>query len=270
MSHYRMVNYHWYEKEAELAQVVGWAGELDRQYPDSRLIAVGQSAAWMVHVVAQMRRQQGRPEHCTIIPFSGNFMHREYDAGKRYPENIWTSTFTPDHAKGWPKAAPLKDYFNHLSTQGCAPAQIIADHRAGLPSVFVDMAETAKGIASFMTLYMQEARRDDLQDDLLRAASFYIYDHFGNLDRGHVTLTDPESETYIVPINARALDAKERFVIALVADGNSLVAQSSRLAPYYDLLSRNPAPLAAENQKVQEMIRSNLAQTLQSAQPPAP
>ncbi len=270
MSHYRMVNYHWYEKEAELTQVVRWAGELDRQYPDSRLIAVGQSAAWMVHVVAQMRRQEGRPENCTIIPFSGNFMHREYDANKRYPENMWTSTFTPDHAKGWPKAAPLKNYFNHLSTHGCTPAQIIADHRAGLPAVFVDMAETAKGMASFMTIYMQEARRDDMQDDLLRASSFYIYDHFGNLDRGHLALTDADGESYTVPITARALDSQERSAMKLVADGNSLVPQSSRLAPYYDLLSRHPAPLDAENQKVQDTVRANLGRTLQSAPHPAP
>lgn len=270
MSHYRMVNYHWYEKEAELTQVVRWAGELDRQYPTSRLVAVGQSAAWMVHVAALMRRQQGRPENCAIIPFSGNFMNREYDPGKRYPDNMWTSEFTPDDAKGWPKAAPLKNYFNHLATHGCTAAQIIAGYKAGVPTVFVDMAETAKGIASFMTIYLQEARRDDLQDDLLRSASFYIYDHFGNLDRGHVKLHDPDGESYTVPITARALDTQGRFVIKLVADGNSLGPQTSRLAPYYDLLSRHPAPQDAENQGVQDIVRANLHRTLQNTPPPAP
>ena len=269
MSHYLMANYQWYERDREVEQVVRWGTELDRLYPDCRLVAVGQSAAWMVHVAGEIRRRQSRPENCTIIPFSGNFMNRAHRPGARYPENTWSSDFTPDESKPWPKPEHRRQYFNHLAAQGCRPAQIAADHRDGLKTVFVDMAETARGIASFMTLYCQEARQDGVKTTLLQAASFYIYDSFGTLDQAAVTLRDPEGEAYDVPVTARVLNSEERFTMKLVAGGNALDAKSSRLAPYYNLTSRNPEPQEAGNQALQNTIRASLDSALQKHLSPA-
>lgn len=255
-------NQRWFETTERRRQVIDWAYQLDRAYPQQRLVAVGQSAAWMVSLAGYIREQQGRPNHTAIIPFSGKFLRRERDAARKYPENMWLPHFSPmQGGRGhglWPRGLPMKDYFNHIASSGAGPDQAIDAARGGLRTVFVDMGETFEGVASFAALYLQESDRRGVLEEAMQSISFHLYDSYNTLPEGRISITDDRGCVYDCPVAVQGLSPEERMTIAMVADSNALNEKSSRLADYYNLTEREPYPKKADNAALVERIRTVL------------
>lgn len=278
-------NGRWFDRAGWRNQAIDWAYQLDQTYPEHRLVAVGQSPAWMVHLAGYIREQQGRPNNTTIIPFSGNFLGRDRDDRVKYPANPFLPAFrptvdqpevTPEAQKLWPREPVVSAYFTHLAGLNAAPENIVADARRGLKTVFIDAGETFKGIASFAALYLKDADHKGILGDLMQSMQFHLYDVNSTLPESTIHLTDDNRHTYDLPVAVHQMNSHERFVISLVATCNSLGDTSSRLAEYYDLTDPDPHIKKASNAARVSEIRGILEEQVRlraqraAPSPPAP
>lgn len=140
----------WWNEKTAIDTVVQMAGALNDDHPDARLVAVGQSLAWVVYAAGKLREAAGQPDNTEYIAFTGSFMRRGQD-GKDGP------TFRMDRPN-YPDEGRLNDYFDYLAGTGVSPVRTAAlFNTAAKPSIYVDFVVEGLGFATFMHMFLKSA-----------------------------------------------------------------------------------------------------------------
>lgn len=247
----------WFERDSFRACVIDWAYALDRQYPDSRIVAVGQSAAWIVQAASLLRQAQGRGPATEILPYSGRLL----------ADTIGEPTcFRLIDA--WPQARAISRYFNHLAGIGCHPRDIIRNAQAGQDTVFVDMMNKGTGFASFITLWLQEAARHDQLDDAMRAMRLHAYDLHDKFNGAPLATTDNRGGSYRIPVTYTDLNNIEYDVMRAISKStDKTTGLGIRLAPQYALTGRKAGLVPVnDNDGVRQKITGMLAADIEQRQ----
>lgn len=122
------------------------ARNLDKQYPDRKLVALGHSPSWLVVTAAMIRYDEGRSRNAAFIPFSGHHLSlKARGADITYQENSFAKLST----------AHCRNYFNALARKSILPATIY--QKAGAQDkkpVLIDYGYSARGMMSFIDAYL--------------------------------------------------------------------------------------------------------------------
>lgn len=266
LMHYSFHRKRWFESEADIETGIRMAERILQACIGTRIIAVGQSAAWLTHIIGRLQEARGLENQTQIIPFSGSFLSHSFKISECLnPPPV----YKPGDNKKWPTNKAVRAYFNHIADYKADPA-----HVARTKTSFVDMVETGAGYASFAALYMQEAARRNIANDVLANADFHVLTYRRNNPPSAWQLWDDQRQCHIVPLHHHLLNVEEKLVINSMSDGNALTEISNRIVPYYPLNEGDaPAPIMPHNQiqieRVKNAIEPVLRKYIQASAPKA-
>ncbi len=253
---------HWWKNPNNINNLLNAAEVLDGQYPDAQIVAVGQSAAWIVYALGELRSLKGRSADTQILAFTGHFMAEEtrnHRLGER-------SEYSVD-SKLYPHKSAFQSYFNYLADEHMSPAQVSQRYqKSGQKTVFVDMVVSGEGFASFMHTWfmaLSKAPASARHGFVWEALAFHIYD-WREQSPTHFAIEMEHEDTLIVPLMRAEGDGIDVTLSISNGQGESdVTAESERLAPAFDISAEGSGVLKyADNE---ERVKAIIAIIQQAA-----
>ncbi len=220
----------WWRQNRFISQITDWAFEIADQYPDARIISLGQSPAWIVLSVGMIRRLRGNHANISFVPFTDNF-------AKRATNDNGSHTMTFDRQTNrFPHAKCLQRYFNYISRLDATPGQLIKAGEQGQQTIITEMIRSGSGLASFLSAWTDNYQKSDIET-LLEHTGFHIFDTNPECNKDYIDLNG--AQNIAVPLTKRPLSKEEADIIENTAPINDCSEDSSRLVPLYRLCSNN-------------------------------
>ncbi len=223
-------------------QVAQMAHEIIEELPNSRVLSLGQSPAWVVKAIEHEAKLRGLNYETGYIPFSGNFCRRLRTEGEtHYYEIDANKLFAKD----------ITRYHNRLIKLGMSPDNIIRRfENEGTTTTITDFLFTGKGTASFLYVLFDWARKDRKEGALRKALNVRLYDDAG-APPSFIKLEgfDP------IPCNIHVMDSRLRDVFWNCED-------RVRIVPSYPQIAWSRKPMPAEGEKA---VVENTANVLRQA-----
>jgi hypothetical protein len=262
--------------DERLEQVVNYALALDENYKGDRLVSVGQSPAWILYALEQIRTARAEEANISYIPFSGHFMQSNY-----LREN--PSFELTDNQ---PASDHLNAYFNLLAQEELSPQHIASRfNEQAQRTIFIDYSLYGEGFASFLHVYIEafaDAGVKTSDPALAKASAFHIAtSSYSTLDfDDKVWIEDAKGE--FIPINI-AQDYRKNyptfpdFICGIRGEEEGHIG-CNRLVPSYDISSKGKNKILPTNNearqnmiktKIKDKVRSMLQQQKAPAQPKA-
>ncbi len=137
-----------------------------------RIVCLGNSPAWMVKAGEMVAQRRENKTEFLYIPFSGGFLTECQTKTIPYERRVFEEV---DKDHDWTKEQGIAEY---LKSQHLDPESIIASARRGKKTVFVDYIQSAKGIASFLSLLFSYTRDLSEAKELARALKVHLYGEY--------------------------------------------------------------------------------------------
>lgn len=238
--------------------LVETARNLDEQYHDARLIALGHSPSWIIATAAMIRANEGRSKDVAYIPFSGSYYkmdHRQGFREDRCPNEKEEDRliFTADTVK-FADEKGIEKLFNTLCKNSADPASVLKSEQK---TVIVDFGKMGVGFVSFMDIYNKIAKLQGLsgQDQVLDAHLYKLLyvdgeedlrielsDKSGTLDTHIRTQTGPYGHL------ANFLAGYSGYVARTENHSQSKEEAAARFMPYFNALSVCPESYYAQHE----------------------
>lgn len=244
----------WWNHNVYLDGLIHCAVELERGYPGERCISVGQSAAWIVHTLGQLREAYSCPADVATIAFTGAFMQGQEGQ----------SDYSVDIA-AYPTGRRLRDYFGYMARTQTRAQDIVRHYeQTGQRTVFVDAVSSGRGFASFMHIWlktMDAAQTPAQKEAITRAICFHAYawDWPENADnRFHIEMDRDETVSVAVRLDYGA-GVDMTLVIAGAKGEKDAHQASDRLVPCFDISAGGSGHLKpAGNDMMVQAIKSTI------------
>lgn len=241
----------WWEKDSTINRLADWSYSLHKAHPHQRILALGQSAAWIVQGVGMIRKLRRKDANIGFIPFTGAFLDRDTDSDSPHME-------FQERDLERPPSDRLIPYFNLLSSIRAQPKDLTATAQK---VVIAEMIKSGNGLASFL----DTLSRPDLQGFVpIRPDDIEIYVYDTNPPSNRNTLRVPGHEDAF-HIHRKLLTYQDADLMENITPHNRANDTSSRLVPMYRL-----AATAGEkgleiipNQDVRKLIRAALHKEIQ-------
>lgn len=228
-----MYNLWWNNPETVHALVMA-ARNLDAQYPDRKLLALGHSPSWLVVTAAMLRYQQGRPRKAAFIPYSGRHLNvRMQDGHVTFGRSDFTK-LSEHHCR---------PYFNELAHKNIIPPLSAQGHiDPNEKPVLVDYGYSARGLVSFVDSYLSFSRKagDAKDTDINLPFDIHLYKLGYNTCDTTIMLHKDACPQNRIPLHIDGSD--DAFLIEYMAGANGLPPKNddnetsqARFMPYKSL-----------------------------------
>lgn len=216
----------WWQMEEDVDKVIRLGRVLHDAHPDSRLVAVGQSTAWVVYAAGEIRAAMGQAPDTAYLAFTGSFMRHLRDTA----EGPVYRVDTPDY----PRENRLKDYFDYLAASEAAPGATTAlFNAAARQSIYVDMVVEGLGYASFLHMFLKAAG-----NKMPEGAAFHVFQppYCENVAPAAFSV-ETEAQNFVrVPVSVTGdQDVNALGYIAGLTGEADVSEISDRLVPTFDI-----------------------------------
>ncbi len=230
-----MTDYAWWNQPETVETVTIISRDLVDQFPEHKIISVGQSPAWITLGAGMIRRLRGEDANIGFIPFTGNFMDNSGDEPIRYRkdgkiEHGLARTFTTNADKVVEPEVSEK-YQEYLTKLKLSPQDLVMEMEQGQKFLFCDLTITGRGLASFMSEWSKNTSPEVCQF-LGRNLEALAFTPKGQEDKTHFKVNDD----LVVPIHNYVMGF-ERYedMVYTHPSENKTDATSTRLVATYQL-----------------------------------
>lgn len=255
----------WWDKQENIDMLVHIANDLDKQYPDQKIVGVGHSPSWLVHTVAQIRMNEGRKHNTTLVPFTGSFWGNS-KAEMNDDKTHTIVTYQHSRYSPVPEQETLKTCFNALSSR-------ITNALAPVPEnkiILVDLIVSGDSFVSFADA-LAEQGHPALRNAFDQYYQAHIYKPF--FDGGDATfkLVDGQGATRL-SFDGHAQGRDAAYFLNGISGGKGLWSTKNsphtektcgRFMPAFDIRSNDrPFHLGLNNREDLKNIHKRIVSTV--------
>lgn len=255
----------WWDKQENIDVLVQIANDLDKQYPDQKIVGIGHSPSWLVHTVAQIRMNEGRKHDTALVPFTGSFW-----GGSKAETDKETNHTVVSYKRGRYSTAPSKEnittYFNALSSR----VKNVLSPAAQKPNnkiVLVDLIVSGDSFMSFADTLAEQNCRENFNDYY----QAHIYKPY--FDGGNATFRLIEEDgTARLSVDGHTQGRDAAYFLNGISGGKGIWSSKNspqiektcgRFMPVYDpKSSEGPVSLHLDNRHDLKNIHSRIVNTV--------
>lgn len=236
-----MTEYAWWNDPAWVSDITMIARDLVEEFPEHKIVSVGQSPAWITLGVGMIRRLRGEKANIGFVPFTGNFMESTGDEEIRVRKdgrtvNGLARTFKSAAGKVIDPAVSAR-YQDMLGNLKLSPNDLAEKMKQGEKFIFCDLTRTGGGLASFMSEWSKDTSPEVCRflGTGLECLAFAPEAH---ADKTHFKI----NTNLIVPMHTYALDYDGFDRMMNTSALNNADSTSSRLVATYQLYATPTRP----------------------------
>lgn len=259
--------YTWWNDPGTVDEVTIISKHLVDQFPEHKIISVGQSPAWITLGAGMIRRLRGEEANIGLIPFTGNYMDAGPDEKVRMRRDGKTESGlarTFKRAAGKEIDPEVAARFQKMLVDlKLSPDDLAEGMGQGKKYLFCDLTITGKGLASFMSEWSIHASSETCKflGTNLEALAFTPK---GQADKTHFKI----NSDLIVPIHNYVMGF-ERYEKLVYTDPteNRTGPDSTRLAAMYQLYANSLRPAGLhplQNGPIIKDIKASLHANIQA------
>jgi len=260
-----MDEYKWWNDPGWVSDITMIARDLVDEFPEHKIISVGQSPAWITMGVGMIRRLRGEDANIGFVPFTGNYMESAGDEEIKLRRNGRTETTM---ARSFKTAAgrPLDPevaarYQSYLGKLKLSPDDLAGEMEQGKKFIFCDLTRTGGGLASFMSAW-SENTSPEVCRFLGTGLECLAFAPEAHKDKTHFKI----NTDLVVPMHTYALDFDRFDRMMSTSSSNHVDEKSTRLMATYQLYSTPSRPAGmhiAHNAPVTREIKGVLHRDIQ-------
>ena len=220
---------YWYKIPKYLNQAVTFAFDMKEKYPDSVIVSLGQSPAWIVHGLGMIRKLNREYANVGYIPFTGNFFKRaEDDVGDQKAMHYYA------HEEKYPDKETIGRYLDYCGMYELKPLDLLKMANKGKKVVLAEMIKSGSGLASFLSVWTSQLDPETIER-ISKAIQFYVYDTQPNANKDELVIHNLDGSTYSFPLTKKVLNFQEAEIMQNTSSLNVCVDDSSRLVSIFRL-----------------------------------
>lgn len=238
-----------------ITKTIDAAETLQSRFNNAHMVSIGQSPAWMLFALGQMRQKNGAEAeaHITYLPFSGRFTEIDTDQ----------VTLTYNATEEAPDTTALSTYFNVMADHGVTASAILDRYDQNeQKTVFTDYALYGEGLASFIYVYFSAMRHlcgddEDTMAQLAQATLFHVLaGHDSVLKHDTHLVVQSTSQSYDDIPYSRDYFGEEKFILTLAGQRGEESGHmgSDRLVASYNIAKNGRQKLLPPHNEARQKI----------------